>query len=90
LTLNAASANLANSSLTLGGLALNLSGTSYLSGARVNAITTAGGDRTACGGKVNAAGLLELQRAGGCTRGGEVEAGKESIDGDIPRREAGV
>ncbi|MGO7898193.1 hemagglutinin repeat-containing protein [Rhizobium ruizarguesonis] len=43
LTLNAASANLANSSLTLGGLALNLSGTADLSGARVNAITTAGG-----------------------------------------------
>ncbi|TBC90108.1 filamentous hemagglutinin N-terminal domain-containing protein (plasmid) [Rhizobium leguminosarum] len=43
LTLNAASANLANSSLTLGGLALNLSGTADLSGSRVNAITTAGG-----------------------------------------------
>ncbi|GLR58825.1 hemagglutinin repeat-containing protein [Rhizobium indigoferae] len=43
LTLNAASANLANSSLTLGGLALDLSGTADLSGARVNAITTAGG-----------------------------------------------
>jgi filamentous hemagglutinin len=43
LTLNAASANLANSSLTLGGLALDLSGTADLSGARVNAVTTAGG-----------------------------------------------
>ncbi|MGO6697898.1 hemagglutinin repeat-containing protein [Rhizobium ruizarguesonis] len=43
LTLNAASANLANSSLTLGGLALNLSGTADLSGARVNAVTNAGG-----------------------------------------------
>ncbi|MBB4112173.1 filamentous hemagglutinin [Rhizobium sp. BK226] len=43
LTLNAASANLANSSLTLGGLALNLSGTADLSGARVNAVTSAGG-----------------------------------------------
>ncbi|WP_245445199.1 hemagglutinin repeat-containing protein [Rhizobium anhuiense] len=43
LTLNAASANLANSSLTLGGLALNLSGTADISGARVNAVTSAGG-----------------------------------------------
>ncbi|MFS2175353.1 hemagglutinin repeat-containing protein [Rhizobium pisi] len=43
LTLNAASASLANSSLTLGGLALNLSGTADLSGARVNAVTSAGG-----------------------------------------------
>ncbi|WP_246401428.1 hemagglutinin repeat-containing protein [Rhizobium hidalgonense] len=43
LTLNAASANLANSSITLGGLALNLSGTADLSGARINAVTNAGG-----------------------------------------------
>ncbi|MBB3644211.1 filamentous hemagglutinin [Rhizobium sp. BK619] len=43
LTLNADSANLSNSSLTLGGLALNLSGTADLSGAKINAITDAGG-----------------------------------------------
>ncbi|MBB4576271.1 hemagglutinin repeat-containing protein [Rhizobium lentis] len=54
LTLNAASANLANSSLTLGGLALNLSGTADLSGARVNAVTTAGGSGDIA---INASGL---------------------------------
>lgn len=54
LTLNAASANLANSSLTLGGLALNLSGTADLSGARVNAVTNAGGSGDIA---INAAGL---------------------------------
>ncbi|MBB4236292.1 hemagglutinin repeat-containing protein [Rhizobium esperanzae] len=43
LTLNAASANLANSSLTLGGLALNLTGTADLSGAKINAVTNADG-----------------------------------------------
>ncbi|MBB3138550.1 filamentous hemagglutinin [Rhizobium pisi] len=54
LTLNANSANLANSSLTLGGLALNLSGTADLSGARVNAVTNAGGSGDIA---INAAGL---------------------------------
>ncbi|WP_027665580.1 hemagglutinin repeat-containing protein [Rhizobium leguminosarum] len=43
LTLNADSANLSNNSLTLGGLALNLSGTADLSGATINAVTNAGG-----------------------------------------------
>ncbi|WP_326912882.1 hemagglutinin repeat-containing protein [Rhizobium johnstonii] len=43
LTLNADSANLSNNSLTLGGLALNLSGTADLSGATINAVTSAGG-----------------------------------------------
>ncbi|MGO7921026.1 hemagglutinin repeat-containing protein [Rhizobium ruizarguesonis] len=42
LTLNADSANLSNNSLTLGGLALNLSGTADLSGATINAVTSAG------------------------------------------------
>ncbi|EJZ19934.1 hemagglutinin repeat-containing protein, partial [Rhizobium sp. Pop5] len=54
LTLNAASANLANSSLTLGGLALNLSGTADLSGARVNAVTNSGGSGDIT---INASGL---------------------------------
>nr|WP_246728602.1 hemagglutinin repeat-containing protein [Rhizobium leguminosarum] len=43
LTLNADGANLSNNSLTLGGLALNLSGTADLSGATINAVTSAGG-----------------------------------------------
>ncbi|NYJ14405.1 filamentous hemagglutinin [Rhizobium leguminosarum] len=43
LTLNADSANLSNNSLTLGGLALNLSGSADLSGATINAVTGAGG-----------------------------------------------
>ncbi|WP_261333333.1 hemagglutinin repeat-containing protein [Rhizobium leguminosarum] len=43
LTLNANSANLSNNSLTLGGFALNLSGTADLSGATINAVTNAGG-----------------------------------------------
>ncbi|WP_246720259.1 hemagglutinin repeat-containing protein [Rhizobium leguminosarum] len=43
LTLNADSANLSNNSITLGGLTLNLSGTADLSGARINAVTNAGG-----------------------------------------------
>ncbi|MFS2174358.1 hemagglutinin repeat-containing protein [Rhizobium pisi] len=54
LTLNAVSANLANSSLTLGGLALNLSGAGDLSGARVNAVTNAGGSGDIA---INAGGL---------------------------------
>ncbi|WP_246711270.1 hemagglutinin repeat-containing protein [Rhizobium ruizarguesonis] len=54
LTLNAASANLANSSLTLGGLALNLSGTADLSGASINAVTNDGGSGDIA---INAGGL---------------------------------
>ncbi|RWX14329.1 filamentous hemagglutinin N-terminal domain-containing protein [Rhizobium hidalgonense] len=54
LTLNAASANLANSSLTLGGLALNLTGMADLSGAKINAVTNAGGSGDIA---INAGGL---------------------------------
>ncbi|WP_221141615.1 hemagglutinin repeat-containing protein [Rhizobium sp. NZLR10] len=43
LTLNADSANLSNNSITLGGLALNLTGAADLSGTRINAVTNAGG-----------------------------------------------
>nr|WP_246781075.1 hemagglutinin repeat-containing protein [Rhizobium sp. BK602] len=43
LTLNASSANFANSSLVFGGLVLNLSGTADFSGAHVNTVTNAGG-----------------------------------------------
>ncbi|MGO6814595.1 hemagglutinin repeat-containing protein [Rhizobium leguminosarum] len=54
LTLNANSANLSNNSLTLGGLALNLSGTADLSGATINAVTSAGGSGDIA---INAGGL---------------------------------
>nr|WP_246647196.1 hemagglutinin repeat-containing protein [Rhizobium laguerreae] len=54
LTLNAASANLSNNSLTLGGFALNLSGTADLSGATINAVTSAGGSGDIA---INAGGL---------------------------------
>ncbi|MBB4441964.1 MULTISPECIES: hemagglutinin repeat-containing protein [Rhizobium] len=54
LTFNADSANLSNNSLTLGGLALNLSGTADLSGATINAITDAGGSGDIA---INAGGL---------------------------------
>ncbi|TAU74545.1 hemagglutinin repeat-containing protein [Rhizobium leguminosarum] len=54
LTLNADSANLSNNSLTLGGLALNLSGTADLSGATINAVTSAGGSGDIA---INAGGL---------------------------------
>ncbi|NKK97341.1 filamentous hemagglutinin N-terminal domain-containing protein [Rhizobium leguminosarum bv. viciae] len=54
LTLNANSANLRNNSLTLGGLALNLSGTADLSGATINAVTSAGGSGDIA---INAGGL---------------------------------
>lgn len=43
LTLNADSANLSNNNITLGGLALNLTGAADLSGTRINAVTNAGG-----------------------------------------------
>ncbi|MGO7161460.1 filamentous hemagglutinin N-terminal domain-containing protein, partial [Rhizobium johnstonii] len=54
LTLNANSANLSNNSLTLGGLALNLSGTADLSGATINAVTSADGSGDIA---INAGGL---------------------------------
>ncbi|WP_409996201.1 hemagglutinin repeat-containing protein [Rhizobium leguminosarum] len=54
LTLNANSANLSNNSLTLGGFALNLSGTADLSGATINAVTNAGGSGDIA---INAGGL---------------------------------
>ncbi|TBZ99217.1 filamentous hemagglutinin N-terminal domain-containing protein, partial [Rhizobium leguminosarum] len=54
LTLNANSANLSNNSLTLGGLALNLSGTADLSGATINSVTSAGGSGDIA---INAGGL---------------------------------
>ncbi|WP_246653046.1 hemagglutinin repeat-containing protein [Rhizobium laguerreae] len=54
LTLNANSANLSNNRLTLGGLALNLSGTADLSGATINAVTSAGGSGDIA---INAGGL---------------------------------
>ncbi|MBY3417703.1 filamentous hemagglutinin N-terminal domain-containing protein [Rhizobium laguerreae] len=54
LTLNADSANLSNNSLTLGGLALNLSGTADLSGATINAVTSVGGSGDIA---INAGGL---------------------------------
>ncbi|MGU3400492.1 hemagglutinin repeat-containing protein [Brucellaceae bacterium D45D] len=43
LIVNAANANLANSTLTFGGLTLNLSGSADISGANVRAVTTDGG-----------------------------------------------
>ncbi|KAB2721479.1 hypothetical protein F9L02_23245, partial [Brucella intermedia] len=43
LIVNAASANLANSTLTFGGIALNLSGSVDASGTKLNAVTTDGG-----------------------------------------------
>ncbi|WP_432444665.1 hemagglutinin repeat-containing protein [Rhizobium leguminosarum] len=54
LTLNADSANLSNNSITLGGLALNLTGAADLSGTRVNAVTNAGGSGDIA---INASGL---------------------------------
>ncbi|MGO7134965.1 hemagglutinin repeat-containing protein [Rhizobium leguminosarum] len=54
LTLNANSANLSNNSITLGGLALNLTGAADLSGTRVNAVTNAGGSGDIA---INASGL---------------------------------
>jgi filamentous hemagglutinin len=43
LTVNAADANLANSTLTFGGISLNLTGTADLSGSKVQAVTADGG-----------------------------------------------
>ncbi|MGR9201683.1 hemagglutinin repeat-containing protein [Rhizobium leguminosarum] len=87
LTLNAASANLANSSLTLGGLALDLSGTADLSGARVNAITTAGGSgdiaikaaglTTTAGTALLAANDLTLTLSSSLTNAGQLAAGND-------------
>ncbi|MBY5357999.1 filamentous hemagglutinin N-terminal domain-containing protein [Rhizobium leguminosarum] len=54
LTLNAASANLSNNSITLGGLTLNLSGTADLSGTSINAVTNDGGSGDIA---INAGGL---------------------------------